>query len=65
MGVALFIDLDSVIVDSLDDYFGIGNPKDVYVARNWARPLEKLGQTSVFRFPVGGNAMSGVKRLRQ
>lgn len=55
-GVALFIDLDSVIVGSLDDYFSIGSPGDVYVARNWARPLEKLGQTSVFRFPVGGNA---------
>lgn len=55
-GVALFIDLDSVIVGPLDDYFTIGNPQDVYVARNWARPLEKLGQTSVFRFPVGGNA---------
>ena len=53
---ALFIDLDSVIVGSLDDYFLIGAPDDVYVARNWARPLEKLGQTSVFRFPVGGNA---------
>lgn len=55
-GVALFVDLDSVIVGPLDDYFSIGNPGDVYVARNWARPLEKLGQTSVFRFPVGGNA---------
>lgn len=55
-GVALFIDLDSVIVGSIDDYFSIGSPNDVYVARNWARPLEKLGQTSVFRFPVGGNA---------
>jgi hypothetical protein len=55
-GVALFIDLDSVIVGPLDDYFTIGAPGDVYVARNWARPLEKLGQTSVFRFPVGGNA---------
>jgi hypothetical protein len=53
---ALFIDLDSVIVGPLDDYFSIGGPGDVYVARNWARPLKKLGQTSVFRFPVGGNA---------
>lgn len=52
---ALFIDLDSVIVGALDDYFSIGAPGDVYVARNWARPLEKLGQTSVFRFPVGAN----------
>jgi hypothetical protein len=55
-GVALFIDLDSVIVGSLDDYFSIGEPGDVYVARNWARPLERLGQTSVFRFRVGDNA---------
>ena len=54
-GVALFIDLDSVIVGPLDEYFTIGSPEDVYVARNWARPLERLGQTSVFRFPVGGN----------
>jgi hypothetical protein len=52
---ALFIDLDSVVVGPLDDYFSIGAPQDVYVARNWARPLERLGQTSVFRFPVGGN----------
>jgi hypothetical protein len=54
--VALFIDLDSVIVGSLDDYFSIGTPSDVYVARNWARPLQMLGQTSVFRFSVGANA---------
>lgn len=54
-GVALFIDLDSVIVDSLDPYFDIGNEGDAYLARNWARPLARLGQTSVFRFKVGGN----------
>jgi len=55
-GTALFIDLDSVIVGPLEDYFTIGSPQDVYVARNWARPMQRLGQTSVFRFPVGGNA---------
>jgi hypothetical protein len=55
-GVALFIDLDSVIVGPLDEYFSIGEPNEVYVARNWARPMQRLGQTSVFRFPVGGNA---------
>jgi hypothetical protein len=53
---ALFVDLDSVIVGRVDDYFTVGEPGDVFVARNWARPLERLGQTSVFRFPVGGNA---------
>jgi hypothetical protein len=55
-GVALFVDLDSVIVGSIDGYFEHGEPGDVIVARNWARPLERLGQTSVFRFPVGANA---------
>jgi hypothetical protein len=54
-GVVLFIDLDSVIVGPLDGYFSHGDPGDVIVARNWARPLAKLGQTSVFRFPVGAN----------
>ncbi|MFG6457944.1 glycosyl transferase [Roseateles sp. BYS96W] len=55
-GVALFIDLDSVIVGSLDPYFEFGNEDDVICARNWARPLARLGQTSVFRFKVGANA---------
>jgi hypothetical protein len=55
-GVVLFVDLDSVIVDSIDPYFEIGRDDDVYVARNWARPLQRLGQTSVFRFKVGAHA---------
>jgi len=54
-GVALFIDLDSVIVGPIDDYFSYGSPGDVILARNWARPLQRLGQTSVFRYPVGAN----------
>lgn len=52
---ALFVDLDSVIVDNIDGYFTHGDPQRVYLARNWAKPLQRLGQTSVFRFPVGGN----------
>ena len=54
-GVALFVDLDSVIVGNLDGYFSHGSPDDVIVARNWAKPFQKLGQTSVFRFPIGQN----------
>jgi hypothetical protein len=54
-GVVLFIDLDSVIVGSLDGYFSHGDPADVILARNWARPLSRLGQTSVFRFTVGAH----------
>ena len=52
-GTALFVDLDSIIVDSLDPYFSFGSQDDVILARNWAKPLRRLGQTSVFRFPIG------------
>ena len=55
-GVALFVDLDIVITGNLDDLFAYGNPDDVVLARNWIRPLERLGQTSVFRFPIGKHA---------
>lgn len=55
-GVVLFVDLDSVIVDRIDDYFSHGSEDDVILARNWARPMSGLGQTSVFRFKVGSQA---------
>lgn len=54
-GVVLFIDLDSVIVGNIDDYFSHGEPDDVILARNWVKPLRRLGQTSVFRFKVGSH----------
>lgn len=52
-GPVLFLDLDLVITGNLDDLFGFGGHDRVILARNPARPLERLGQTSVFRFPVG------------
>lgn len=52
---ALFIDLDTVVVGSLDGYFTHGSPQDVILARNWAKPMSGLGQTSIFRYPVGAN----------
>lgn len=55
-GPALFVDLDVVITGDLDPLFSHGNPDDVILARNWVKPLERLGQTSVFRFPIGGHA---------
>ncbi|MFC5050156.1 glycosyl transferase [Rubritalea spongiae] len=54
-GPVLFIDLDTVLVGCIDEYFAIGDPMDVYLARNWTKPFSGLGQTSVFRFPVGGH----------
>jgi hypothetical protein len=55
-GVALFIDLDSVIVRNIDCYFEYGDPSDVITARNWLNRLGKSAQTSVFRFPIGGHS---------
>jgi hypothetical protein len=52
-GPVLFMDLDLVVVGSLDSFFTVGDPNDVILAPNPVRPLERLGQTSVFRFPVG------------
>ncbi len=54
-GPVLFVDLDSIIVGNIDGYFTYGSPDDVILARNWAKPFSGLGQTSVFRFPVGKN----------
>src|SRR5690606_24145771 len=52
-GNVLFLDLDMVIVGSLDPFFEFGNPDDVILSRNPSKPHERLGQTSLFRFPVG------------
>jgi hypothetical protein len=55
-GVALFIDLDSVIVDNIDCYFEYGAPTDVITARNWLNLLSRSAQTSVFRFTIGSHS---------
>ncbi|RYH03082.1 glycosyl transferase [Salipiger sp. IMCC34102] len=52
-GPVLFLDLDLVVTGSLDAFFEVGKPSDTILARNQSTPLEKLGQTSVFRFEVG------------
>lgn len=55
-GIALFLDLDSVIVGNLDGYFEYGQPDDVITARNWVRLMGRHGQTSVFRFRIGAHS---------
>ena len=55
-GVVLFIDLDVIITDNIDPFFSFGKPEDVILARNWVKPLERLGQTSIFRFEIGRHA---------
>lgn len=52
-GPVLFLDLDVVITGNLDDMFTHGAPDDVILTRNPNTPFERLGQTSVYRFPVG------------
>jgi hypothetical protein len=58
-GPVLFLDLDLVITGNIDSLFTFGHPDDVVLARNQLFSLgrfghaERLGQTSVFRFPVG------------
>lgn len=55
-GMALFIDLDSIIVGNIDSYFTHGDAADVITARNWLKPWKKMAQTTVFRFEVGRHA---------
>ena len=52
-GPVLFVDLDVVITGNLDPFFEYGEKDDVILAHNPSNPLERLGQTSVYRFPVG------------
>ena len=52
-GPVLFMDLDLVVLGNLDGFFDHGEPDDVILARNPNTPFERLGQTSIFRFPVG------------
>lgn len=52
-GPILYMDLDVVVTGPLDDFFAWGNPDAVVMARNPDQPFEKLGQSSVYRFPVG------------
>ncbi|MAC80537.1 MAG: glycosyl transferase [Rhodobacteraceae bacterium] len=52
-GNFLFLDLDLIVVDSLDPFFDYGDPDDLVMAWNVARPLNRLGQSSIYRAPVG------------
>lgn len=54
-GVVLFIDLDSVIVNNIDSFFEFGEPDDIILARNWLKPFQRLGQTTLFRFKIGSH----------
>lgn len=52
-GVVLFLDLDVIVTGNLDPFFTFGDPDDTILGRNPNTPLERLGQTSVYRMRVG------------
>lgn len=51
-GDVLFFDIDMVITGSIDPLFDY-NPEKFCIIHNWSQPNEKIGNTSVYRFPVG------------
>lgn len=51
-GPVLFLDLDVVVTGNLDALFEHGSPDDVILTRNPNTPFERLGQTSLYRFPI-------------
>lgn len=50
-GQALFLDLDVVITDNIDDFFT--HAGDFLVIHDWKRPWRITGNTSVYRFKLG------------
>ncbi len=51
-GDVLFFDLDVVLTGSIDEFFDY-EPGRFCVAQNWTQPNMRVGNTSVYRFPVG------------
>ena len=56
-GVALFLDIDIVIVDNIDGFFTYNAEYDdsVVIIRDWKKPWRMIGNSSVYRFNVGMN----------
>ncbi|TXD97903.1 glycosyltransferase [Psychrobacter frigidicola] len=54
-GVALFLDIDIVIVDNIDEFFTYQaeHEDSVVIIRDWKKPWRMIGNSSVYRFNVG------------
>ncbi|MGL4594611.1 MAG: hypothetical protein ACRCUY_07785 [Thermoguttaceae bacterium] len=50
-GTALFLDLDVVILDSLDPFFEADG--EFLIIKDWDFPSDIIGNSSVFRFEIG------------
>lgn len=55
-GDVLFLDLDLVLVGSIDAFFDFEPEKTYCVIENWTQAGEGIGNTSVFRLRVGAHA---------
>ena len=53
-GQALFLDLDIVVVDSLDEFFTV--PGEFLIIKDYRRPWRVTGNSSVYRFTLGAHA---------
>lgn len=54
-GDVLFLDLDIVVVGSIDPFFDFRPDATFCVAENWTQPGEGIGNTSVFRLRIGAH----------
>ncbi|MDR1958974.1 MAG: hypothetical protein LBQ54_08020 [Planctomycetaceae bacterium] len=50
-GTALYLDLDIVILDSLEPFFEV--PGEFRIIKDWDFPQDLIGNSSVFRFEIG------------
>ena len=53
-GLALFVDLDIVVVGPMDDFFEL--PGEFLIIKDWKRPWRVTGNSSVYRFRIGAHA---------
>ncbi len=53
-GPTLFLDLDLVVVDSLDPFFT--HPGHFVIIHNWTHPDDIVGNSSVYRFTIGADS---------
>ncbi len=54
-GDVLYLDLDVVITGGMDEFWDF-HPGDLCIMENYTQRGQGIGNSSVFRFPVGGNA---------
>ena len=54
-GTWLYLDLDTIIVKSIDEFFSFQPDESFIVMKNWNQPKKNIGNTSVYRFNIGSH----------